>query len=158
MDIYWSANWGWVKTTGKVIWLQTFKEHLCKTEGWHLYLLMLADSEPKVECCYSLNWVTVGKAKQNGGVKWVSNPHVRVKDKVVCFSDAECSYLPKEGHSLTVEEWHNTLKENQTRTNSQDTRICSSIRGGNTWGTWAPKPPNYCFRFSWNVIFKTSTW
>ena len=28
---------------------------------------MLADSEPKEECDQSLNWVTVGKAKQNGG-------------------------------------------------------------------------------------------
>ena len=45
-----------------------------------------------------------------GGVKQVSNPHVRVKDEVVCLSDAECSYPPKEGHSLTVEEWHLTLK------------------------------------------------
>ena len=29
--------------------------------------LMLADSEPQEECNQSQNWVTVGKAKQNGG-------------------------------------------------------------------------------------------
>ena len=32
---------------------------------------------------------------EKGGVKWVSNPHFRVKDKVVCLSDAECSNLPR---------------------------------------------------------------
>ena len=46
-----------------------------------------------------------------GGVKWVSNPHVREKDKVVCLLDAECSYPPKEGPSLSVEGWHHTLKK-----------------------------------------------
>ena len=39
------------------------KEHIRKAEGWHLYPLMLADSEPKEECCHSLNWVKAGKAK-----------------------------------------------------------------------------------------------
>ena len=52
----------------------------------------------------------VGKAKQNGEVKWVSNPHVRKKDKVVCLSDAECFYPPKEGPSPPVEGWHHTLE------------------------------------------------
>ena len=28
---------------------------------------MLVDSEPQEECDQSQNWVTVGKAKQNGG-------------------------------------------------------------------------------------------
>ena len=45
-----------------------------------------------------------------GGMKWVSNPHVGVKDEVVYLSDAECSYPPKEGHAPTVEEWHCTFK------------------------------------------------
>ena len=45
-----------------------------------------------------------------GRVKWVSNPHVRVKDEVVCLSDAECSYLPKEVPPLIIEEWHCTQK------------------------------------------------
>ena len=53
---------------------------------------MLVDSEPQEECNQSQNWVTVGKAKQNGGVKWVSNPHVRENDNVVYLSDVECSY------------------------------------------------------------------
>ena len=59
--------------------------------------LMLADSEPEEECYHSLNWVMAGKAKQkhNGGVKWVNNPHVRVKGELTCHSDLECSYLPK---------------------------------------------------------------
>ena len=39
------------------------KEHVHKAEGQCLYLLMLADSEPKEECCHSLNWVKAGKAK-----------------------------------------------------------------------------------------------
>ena len=31
------------------------KEHICKAEGWCLYPLMLADSEPKEECYHSLD-------------------------------------------------------------------------------------------------------
>ena len=45
-----------------------------------------------------------------GRVKWVSNPHVGVKDEVVCLSDAECSYPPKEVPTLIVVEWHSTLQ------------------------------------------------
>ena len=45
-----------------------------------------------------------------GGVKQVSNPCVRVKDEVVCLSDVECSYPPKEVPTLIVEEWHHTLQ------------------------------------------------
>ena len=45
-----------------------------------------------------------------GGVKQISNPHVRKKDEVVCLSDAECSYPHKEGPSLPVEGWHITLE------------------------------------------------
>ena len=79
-------------------------------EGQCLYPLMLADSEPKEECYHSPNWVMVGKAKQKwGGAKWVSKPHVRVKDKVVCLSDVECSYPPRDTYT-NVEEWHCTLQ------------------------------------------------
>ena len=42
---------------------RTQKEHVHEAEGWHLYPLMLVDSEPKEECYHSLNWVTAGKAK-----------------------------------------------------------------------------------------------
>ena len=42
-------------------------EHVHKAEGWHLYPLMLADSEPKEECCHSLNWVKAGMGKQKYG-------------------------------------------------------------------------------------------
>ena len=48
-----------------------------------------------------------------GGVKWEINLHVRDKDKVVCLSDAKCSYPPKEGPSLTVEGWHHTLERSK---------------------------------------------
>ena len=40
------------------------EEHMRKAKGWHLYPLMLADSEPKEECYHSLNWVTAGKANK----------------------------------------------------------------------------------------------
>ena len=72
---------------------------------------MLVDSEPQEEYNQSWNWVTVGKAKQNGGgVKWVSNPPVRKKENVVYLSDVECSYPPKEGPLPPVEGWHHALK------------------------------------------------
>ena len=45
-----------------------------------------------------------------GGVKWVSNPCAREKDKVICLLDMECSYPPKKGSSPPVEGWHHTLK------------------------------------------------
>ena len=60
---------------------------------------MLADSQPKEECYHSLNWVMAGMAKQKGGVKQVSNPCVRVKDEVVCLSNAEYSYPPRGTHT-----------------------------------------------------------
>ena len=64
-----------------------------------------------------------------GGVKWVSNPHVKVKDKVVCLSDMECSYPPRgtytNGRGVALYPW-----KNQTRFDSQHTRICFPKRGG----------------------------
>ena len=56
-----------------------------------------------------------------GGVKWVSNPHVGVKDEIVCLSDVECSYPPKEVPPLIVEEWHHSLKRTEPKltTNAQ---------------------------------------
>ena len=39
-----------------------WKGHVCKAEGWHLYPLTLADSEPEEGCYHSLNWVMTGKA------------------------------------------------------------------------------------------------
>ena len=88
-----STEDGW---TPQVKWFgcRPWKEHVCKAERWHLYLLILVDRELEEECYHSPNWVTAGKAKQKGGVKWVSNPHVRVKDKAVCHPDMECSYPP----------------------------------------------------------------
>ena len=60
------------------------KEHVHNAEettGW--CPLTLADSKPQEECNQSWNWVMVGKAKQKwGGVKWVSNPHVRKNDNI----------------------------------------------------------------------------
>ena len=69
-----------------------------------------------------------------GGVKWVSNPHVRKRDKVVCCSDAECSYPPTEGPLLPVEGWHHTLKRSKPESTA------------NAQGHAPPKIPNYCFR------------
>ena len=52
----------------------------------------------------------VSKAKQNGGSEICKYPHVRVKDEVVCLSDAECTYPPNEVPTPIVEEWHSTLQ------------------------------------------------
>ena len=58
-----------------------------------------------------------------GGVKQVSNPCVRVKDKVVHLSDMECSYLPRGTYTncrgVALHPW-----KNQTRFDSQCTRMC----------------------------------
>ena len=44
-----------------------------------------------------------------GGVKQVSNPHVRKNDNVVYLSDTECSCPPKKGPPPPVEGWLHTL-------------------------------------------------
>ena len=43
---------------------------------------MPVDSEPQDGCDHSPNWVMVGKAKQGGGVKWVSTP--------LCQEEGQC--------------------------------------------------------------------
>ena len=111
---------------------------------------MLADSEPHNECDYSWNWVMVGKAKHNkGGVKWVSTPMSRGKTTPVYLSDVECSHPPKEGPLPPVgggfiPSIRNDEDENneETRIDSQSTRMCSSKKQGGSWinplhFTWA---------------------
>ena len=73
-----------------------------------------------------------------GGVKLVSNPHVRVKDEVVCLSDAECSYPPKEVPTLTVAEWHNTLQRTKPESTA-NARGHAPLKGGVTHEPQNPK-------------------
>ena len=61
------------------------------------------------------------------GVKQVSNPHVGVKDEAVCLSDAECSYLPR-GTYTDCRGVALYPGKNQTRLDSQCTRMCFSKR------------------------------
>ena len=81
------------------------EEYVCKAEGWHLYPLMLVDSEPKEECYHSLNWVMAGKAKPNGGGSEMGKqPHVRMES---ARSTTWCEMLPtyQEEPKLTMEGW-----------------------------------------------------
>ena len=59
-----------------------------------------------------------------GGVKWVNNPHVRVKGESTCHSDVECSYLPRGTYTNCrgVALYH---VSNQIRNDSQCMRMCS---------------------------------
>ena len=66
---------------------------------------------------------------KKGGVKWVSNPHVGVKDESACHSDAECSYLPRCTYTDCRGEALYPLNS-QNRINSQCMRMCSSKQGG----------------------------
>ena len=45
-----------------------------------------------------------------GGVKWVSNPHVRKNNNVVYLSDAECFNPPEEESLPPVEGWLHSLQ------------------------------------------------
>ena len=65
-----------------------------------------------------------------GGVKWVSNPCVGVKDEVVCLSDVECSYPPR--GTYTDCRVASYPSKNQTRIDSQCMKMCSSKRSGVT--------------------------
>ena len=73
-----------------------------------------------------------------GGVKWVSNPHVGVKDEVVCLSDAECSYPPR-GTYTNCRGVALYPSKSQTRIDSQCMRMCSSKRRGVTCEPQNPK-------------------
>ena len=92
---------------------------------------MLVDSEPEEECSQSLNWVMAGKAKQNGGSE-MGNPHVGVKDEVVCLSDVECSYQPKAVPTPVVEEWHHTLQRTKPESTANAQEHALLKEGGNT--------------------------
>ena len=83
----------------------------------------------------------VGKAKQNGGVKWVRTPVSRGMTTAVYLSDAECSHPLKEGPSLPVEggfipSIRNDEDKNnkETRIDSQSMRTCSSKETGRVAG------------------------
>ena len=71
------------------------KEHVHKSEGQCLYLLMPADSEPKEGSCHSLNWVMAGKANKEGGVKWVSSPMSRWRTEGSTTSMQKRFHLPR---------------------------------------------------------------
>ena len=60
-----STEDGW-RPQAKWFGCRPWKEHIHKAEGWHLYPLLLADSEPEGECYHPPNWVMAGKAKQKG--------------------------------------------------------------------------------------------
>ena len=64
-----------------------------------------------------------------GGVKWVSKPHVGVKDEAVCHSDAECSYPPR-GTYTDCRGVALYPLNNQIRIDSQHMRMCSSKNRG----------------------------
>ena len=90
-----STEDGW-RPQVKCFGCRPLEEHVCKAEGRCLYPLILADSEPKEECCHSLNWVTAGKAKPNGGGsemgKW---PHVRMESAKSTTSMRDAPHLPR---------------------------------------------------------------
>ena len=92
---------------------------------------MLADSGLEEGCYHSLNWVMSCKAKQkhNGGVKWVSNPCVSMKDISVYHLDVECSYLPR-GTCTNYGGSGIIPLSNQTNSGSQHMRACSSKQKG----------------------------
>ena len=50
------------------------------------------DSEPKEECCHSLNWVMADKAKNLiGGESEIGmQPHLRMEDEKIYHIDAKC--------------------------------------------------------------------
>ena len=74
----WLESWMSTRASTKDGWRPQVKwfgcrppeEHMHKAEGWHLYPLMLADSEPKEKCYQSLNWVMAGKANKKKWGEW----------------------------------------------------------------------------------------
>ena len=156
MDIYQSVHWGWVKTTGKVIWLQTLEGTHTWGRGWHLYLLMLAISKLKEECYHSLNWVMAGKAQINemGGVKWVSNPCVRVRGQLDYHLDVECS-CPLRG-TYTNYKGVALFPSEQPDYKRQCSRLCSLKQGG-IHGPLRNTPPLTITADSWCTYFGTDS-
>ena len=64
---------------------------------------MPADSEPQDRHGHSTNWVMAGKAKQGGGVNWVSTPLYQEEGQTyVYLPDAEYSHPQDKGPSPPV--------------------------------------------------------
>ena len=114
------------------------EEHVCKAEGWCLYLLMLVDSEPKEECYHSLNWVTAGKANQMKwrGVKWASSPCVRMESQ---RSTTPMRNAPTywEVPTLMMEGWLYTLQSCQAKK-------WQPSRNDRAWGHAPSKNGGWC--------------
>ena len=71
---------------------------------------MPVDSEPQDRYGHSLNWVMAGKAKQGGGVKWVSTPLCQEEGQVYIYlPDVEYSHQQDEGPLPPIEGWLHTL-------------------------------------------------
>ena len=90
---------------------------------------MLAVSEPKEECCHSLNSVMADKAKNLiGGSETGKQPHVRMEDKKVYHIDAKCYPTYREEPQLRNDPIPHREAEPTILTvelNQQSTRPCS---------------------------------
>ena len=79
------------------------------------------------------HWTGSWQARPNknimGGVKQVSNPHVRVKGESTCHTATECSYLPR-GTYTDCRGVASYLVSNWIRNDSQCTRTCSLKQRG----------------------------
>ena len=100
------------------------EEHICKAEGWHLYLLTLVDSEPKEECYHSLNWVMAGKANQMIWGEW--------NGQVACVSEWRAIGLPLQCRMLLPTKrclhrlWRDGIRPfKAAKLKQQSTRSCS---------------------------------
>ena len=107
-----------------------WKEYIIWWRVWHQCPLTLVDSEPQDRHGHSPNWVTAGKAKEGGGVNWVSTPQCQEEGQAYVYPhDAEYSHPQDKGPSPPVEgwlptlywRWWRTVVNKETRTDSQST-------------------------------------
>ena len=106
------------------------EELVCKAEGWHLYPLMLADSEPKEECYHSLSWVMAGKANQMNWGEWNGKqPMCQDEGPKVYHFNAECSYLPR---GTYTDYWGMalTLQSSQAKMTEHEVMLLKRKKGG----------------------------
>ena len=152
VDVHWNIHKRWVKTLGNVMWLWTSdRTHTCGRGNNVNAPLMLADSEPQDGCKHSPKWVMVGKAKQEGGVKWVSSPCVQ--EEWQCLSTSlNRILLPTRRGTFTTHRgvasylhwrWRKTKINQETRIDSQEHEDGLTKECGDSWITPKVSPRHW---------------
>ena len=108
------------------------EEHMRKANGWHLYPLMLADSEPKEECYHSLNWGHGRQGQQTVmGGEWNGQAAHMLWCRAIGLTLRRWMLLPTERYlNWYLEGWLDTLQSSQTEMTEHEVVLYKIKQGG----------------------------